>query len=166
MYLDAEEIESDTPELLEDLEKMALAQYRGEIAYVDAQIGALCELLERHGLYERTAIVFVADHGENFLDREPHLAFNHAGLHHEVTRLPLLIKPPGRANWASRFVPGTVPPTPSPFPPEQRCFQFPWPRTTASSSSLPGHTDRKISPFGPARSLFPPLSNGSDPIGS
>ena len=76
---------------------VARARYRGEIAFVDAQLARLRALLEARGLLDRTLVVFTADHGENFLDRGPSLAFDHAGLHAEVTRLPLLMRfPDGR----------------------------------------------------------------------
>ena len=59
---------------------VARARYRGEIAFVDAQLARLRALLEARGLLDRTLVVFTADHGENFLDRGPSLAFDHAGL--------------------------------------------------------------------------------------
>lgn len=85
------------PDALPAVAAVARARYQGEIAFVDSQLGRLWERLEAEGLFDRTLVVFAADHGENFLDRGPTLAFDHAGLHGEVTRLPLLMRfPDGR----------------------------------------------------------------------
>jgi arylsulfatase A-like enzyme len=75
------------------------ARYRGEIAYVDEQLGHVLAALRERGVYENTVIVFVSDHGENFFERSRRLAYTHAGLHAEVTHLPLVIKPPHSAGF-------------------------------------------------------------------
>ena len=73
---------------------IARARYRGELAFVDAQVGRLVEALRRDGLWDRTIFVFAADHGENFGDRGA-LAWAHAGLFHDVTHIPLVVRVPG-----------------------------------------------------------------------
>lgn len=79
------------------VEKVARARYHGEIAFVDSQVARLRALLEAHDMFDDTLVVFTADHGENFLERGPAMAFDHAGLHAEVSRLPLLMRfPDGR----------------------------------------------------------------------
>jgi arylsulfatase A-like enzyme len=45
-------------------------------------------------VYDRTLVVFVSDHGENFLDRGVEIAYRHPGLHSDVTRLGLIVKLP------------------------------------------------------------------------
>lgn len=75
----------------EDLQA-SVALYDGEIAFVDAQIGALVAELATLGLRERTWIAVTSDHGEEFLD--------HGGLGHgtsvygELIRVPLVLAGP------------------------------------------------------------------------
>jgi arylsulfatase A-like enzyme/Tfp pilus assembly protein PilF len=49
-------------------ERFRTSPYDGEIAYTDAQIGALLEALQKNGVLERTLVVFTADHGEGLGD--------------------------------------------------------------------------------------------------
>jgi arylsulfatase A-like enzyme len=70
-----------------------LERQRRELALVDAQIGVLVGELKRAKLWERTAIVITADHGESFGE---HGATNHgANIHEELTRVPMIIRVPG-----------------------------------------------------------------------
>jgi choline-sulfatase len=66
--------------------------YDGEIAYVDAQVGRVLELLQRNGAYQRTLIVIVGDHGEGLNEHgEP----THAYLIYDSTmRVPLILHNP------------------------------------------------------------------------
>jgi len=74
--------------------------YREDVAYADAEIEALLDVLERLELGARTAIVFTADHGEEF--------WEHGGVEHgrtlyeEVLHVPLVIVPPGGGEHAVR----------------------------------------------------------------
>jgi len=69
--------------------------YDGEIAFTDRYVGALLGGLRELGLERRTAVVVVADHGEEF---EEHGRTGHRhGLFAEVQRVPLLIRAPGCA---------------------------------------------------------------------
>lgn len=71
------------------------AAYLSEVAFMDAQLGRLFELLRRLDLYDRALIVLVADHGELLGE---HGLFSHAGrLDPELTEIPLLIKWPGQS---------------------------------------------------------------------
>jgi choline-sulfatase len=67
--------------------------YRGEVAYVDAQVGTLLERLRLLGLERRTAVVVTADHGEGLGD---HGVMEH-GLHlyEELVQVPLILRAPG-----------------------------------------------------------------------
>ncbi len=67
--------------------------YRGEVAYVDAQVSALLERLRMLALEERTAVVLTSDHGEGLGD---HAVMEH-GLHlyEELIRIPLIVRSPG-----------------------------------------------------------------------
>lgn len=73
----------DTPEDL----------YDGEIAFTDHHLGRLFDYLEQSGLAENTAIVLVADHGEEF--QEHGGSMHRRTLFEEVLRVPLIIKVPG-----------------------------------------------------------------------
>jgi arylsulfatase A-like enzyme len=84
-------------ESLEGITDLAwpLAQYKGEIAFTDQQLGRLLEGLADQGLAENTVIVVVADHGES-LDEHDYY-FNHgAHLYTPSMHVPLVIVAPGR----------------------------------------------------------------------
>lgn len=74
------------------------AQYRnpylGEIAYVDAQIGHLLELLDELDLARKTLVILTADHGEGLgeHDEETHGNF----LYDATLRVPLILRCPDR----------------------------------------------------------------------
>jgi arylsulfatase A-like enzyme len=78
-----------TPQLRRDL----LDLYDGEIAANDAAFGELMDLLVRRALWEETVVVFLSDHGEEFLD---HGSWEHgATLHAEMLEVPLIVRVPG-----------------------------------------------------------------------
>jgi choline-sulfatase len=67
--------------------------YDGAIAFIDAQIGQLLDILERRGLLDRTVVVIVGDHGESLGD---HGEWTHGLFVYEsVLHVPLLIRAPG-----------------------------------------------------------------------
>ena len=71
------------------------AGYKGEVSYVDAQIGRLRAGLEERGLWSRTAVLFAADHGEGLGESE--YWFAHGERITEVLiRVPLMLRVPGR----------------------------------------------------------------------
>ena len=72
-----------------------VAQYDGEISYVDAQIGRIVDRLHAHGLWEDTVVVLMSDHGECF--GEGGLHFDHHGLYDAVIRIALTWHAPGVA---------------------------------------------------------------------
>lgn len=81
-----------TPELRRDL----LALYDAEIAANDAAFGDLIDLLVRRSLLEHTIVVFLSDHGEEFLD---HGGWEHGRtLHTEMLDVPLIVRIPGLGN--------------------------------------------------------------------
>jgi arylsulfatase A-like enzyme len=76
----------------EDLARL-VDQYDGEIAYGDREFGRLVGALRARGLYDRALIVFLSDHGEEFLD---HGGWVHGHtLFDELVRVPLAVKFPG-----------------------------------------------------------------------
>jgi len=66
--------------------------YRGEIAWVDQNVGELLALLDLHDRLDDSLIVITSDHGEEFFE---HAQPGHRkSLYDEVLRVPLLIVPP------------------------------------------------------------------------
>jgi len=67
--------------------------YAGEIAYVDYCIGRLVEKLKLLGLYDKTAIIITADHGEMLGEHgeKTHAYF----VYQSAIKVPLIIKLPG-----------------------------------------------------------------------
>ena len=68
--------------------------YDGEIAYADEIVGRLFDRLRAMEIYDRSTIVLLSDHGEGLGDHgeQEHGLF----LYHETTRVPLVVKLPGR----------------------------------------------------------------------
>jgi len=67
--------------------------YNGEVRFVDDQIGVLVAAMERLGLLDKTWLVITSDHGEEQFD---HGSFDHGHRYEEeVTRVPLIVRPPG-----------------------------------------------------------------------
>jgi len=69
------------------------APYDGEIAYADELVGRLFDHLRGIGLYDRSTIILLSDHGEGLGDHgeQEHGLF----LYQETTRVPLIVKQPG-----------------------------------------------------------------------
>jgi arylsulfatase A-like enzyme/tetratricopeptide (TPR) repeat protein len=67
--------------------------YAGEVAAADAIVGAFLAKLKAHGLYEKSLVVFLSDHGEGLGDHgeKEHGIF----LYREALQVPLLVKLPG-----------------------------------------------------------------------
>jgi arylsulfatase A-like enzyme len=75
-----------------DLDRL-IAQYDGEIAYGDREFGRFVSELKRRGLYDRALMVFMGDHGEEFLD---HGQFTHGKtVFDELIHIPMIVKFPG-----------------------------------------------------------------------
>jgi arylsulfatase A-like enzyme len=78
-----------------------VALYDGEILHVDQELNRLFDRLETLGLAERTAIVILSDHGEEFHD--------HGGVRHGFTmfdeqiRVPLIVSVPGLTDGGRRI---------------------------------------------------------------
>jgi arylsulfatase A-like enzyme/Flp pilus assembly protein TadD len=69
-------------------------RYDGEIAYTDSVVGEFLQSLKNAGLYDRSLIIFLSDHGEGLNDHgeEEHGMF----LYREVIQVPLVVKLPGQ----------------------------------------------------------------------
>lgn len=70
--------------------------YAAEVAYMDAQIGALLRELERQGLEGSTLVCVIADHGEGLDDGVArHGWYGHRIAYEEQLHVPLLLAGPG-----------------------------------------------------------------------
>jgi arylsulfatase A-like enzyme len=88
-------------EATEELKQEMISLYDGEIAFVDAQFGALLERLKELGLYESALIILVADHGEAFND---HGRWEHGtSLFTEEVSVPLIVKFPNQWHAGERI---------------------------------------------------------------
>jgi arylsulfatase A-like enzyme len=68
--------------------------YEKAVAYTDTQLGRLLDYLAERGLDQKTIIILVSDHGEEFLE---HGRWGHweDNLYDEILKVPLLIQVPG-----------------------------------------------------------------------
>jgi arylsulfatase A-like enzyme len=74
--------------------------YDGGISYVDDALGRLFEGLKARGLWDKTVLVFTADHGEEFTE---HRLFLHDQNYEEIARVPLIIHFPRGAFGGRRI---------------------------------------------------------------
>lgn len=82
-----------------DTREKFINAYDSEIAYVDTYIGKLVDKLKATGLWDKTVIVLVSDHGEGF--NEHGYFFHGQNLYNEVIHVPLIVRVPG---WNPRTV--------------------------------------------------------------
>jgi len=76
-------------------------RYVGEVIHTDLHFGRLLKFLEQEGRYSNAAIIFTADHGEEFWD---HYSFSHGqSFYQELIKVPLFIKLPGNKNQGKRI---------------------------------------------------------------
>jgi arylsulfatase A-like enzyme len=88
------------PRKLKQLEALSYADsnhiaalYDGEIVFADSAIGELLTGLERLRLRDKSLLVFLSDHGEEFFD---HGGLDHGhSLYNELIRVPLVLSLPG-----------------------------------------------------------------------
>jgi arylsulfatase A-like enzyme len=71
-----------------------IAQYDGEVAYMDACIQLIFTALQAHGILDETIVVINSDHGETLYDHE--CFFDHHGLYDPTLFVPLIIRYPGK----------------------------------------------------------------------
>ncbi len=75
-----------------DNQKRFWGSYYATITFMDEQLGRIVNELERLGLRESTAIVFLSDHGYHLGE---HTFWQKNNMHEDVTRVPLIISAPG-----------------------------------------------------------------------
>lgn len=90
----------------DDVQAHFFSQYDSELAYLDFHLGRLFERLEAMGLLDRSLVVIIGDHGEQFFE---HDEIGHGmAVYQEEIHVPLIIYAPG------------APPTVVEHPVEQR----------------------------------------------
>lgn len=67
--------------------------YDGNLAYVDAQVGAFRRALEAQGLWDRTVLIVTADHGEQLFEKG--YVSHSAQVYEQSTHVPLIVRVPG-----------------------------------------------------------------------
>ncbi len=76
-------------------------RYRGELLYVDEQLGRLFAWLDQRGLWDKTAVILTADHGEGL---GQHGYMYHAReVYEEQLRVPLIVHPAGARGPTERL---------------------------------------------------------------
>ncbi|MFH1403234.1 MAG: sulfatase [Candidatus Altiarchaeota archaeon] len=75
-----------------DYGRASIDRYDSEISYTDYHIGRLLDNLRDMGLYDKTIIIVMADHGEEFGEHGGNL---HKKLYNEIINIPLIMRVPG-----------------------------------------------------------------------
>lgn len=75
-----------------DNQKRFWGSYYATITYMDDQVGRIMEELDRQGLRDSTAVVFIGDHGYHLGE---HYFWQKNNLHEDVTRVPFILSAPG-----------------------------------------------------------------------
>jgi len=75
-----------------DNQKRMWTAYFAAVTFMDEQVGRILNELDRLGLRDTTAVVFISDHGYHLGD---HTFWKKDNLHEQVTRVPLIISVPG-----------------------------------------------------------------------
>ena len=68
-----------------------VAQYDGEIRYLDRHLGRLFDALRELGMYHDALIVFTSDHGEGMGDNDYYFAHGE-NLHNSLLRVPMIVR--------------------------------------------------------------------------
>jgi arylsulfatase A-like enzyme len=82
-----------------------IAQYDGEVAYMDACIQTILTALEAKGILDETIVVINSDHGETLYDHE--CFFDHHGIYDPTLHVPLILRYPSKIP-AGKRVPGYI----------------------------------------------------------
>ena len=75
-----------------DNQKRMWQGYYASVSFMDDQVGRLLAELDKQGLRESTAIVFISDHGYHLGE---HTFWEKSTMHERVTRVPMIISVPG-----------------------------------------------------------------------
>jgi arylsulfatase len=69
-----------------------IAQYDGEIRYVDTKFGELLDVVKDLGIEGETLLIVTADHGESMTEHD--LFFDHFGVYEPTIHVPLIVRWP------------------------------------------------------------------------
>lgn len=84
-----------------------VAQYDGEIAAVDAEVGKVLRALDAHALREKTVVLLTSDHGESLGEHDYY--FDHGeDIFDPSMAVPLLLRVPGQAAARSDALASTL----------------------------------------------------------
>ena len=87
-----------TPEEKGRMKAFYLSQYDGALAYLDHWFGLFLEGLKSRGLYDKSLIILVSDHGEAFGEGERY--GHNVTLEDHQIKVPLVVKYPGQRETA------------------------------------------------------------------
>ena len=79
--------------LSKEQKKKAIASYYAATAFLDAQVGKVLKTLKEEGLEKETIVIFTSDHGFHLGE---HDFWMKVGLKDESSRVPMIIKVPGK----------------------------------------------------------------------
>jgi arylsulfatase A-like enzyme len=86
----------------EETRRHYVARYDGAIAYADHYVGVLFRTLEEMGVWDRTLVVFLSDHGETLFERDR--PADHGGrVYEEQVRIPLVLRLPHGKHGGQRI---------------------------------------------------------------
>ncbi len=89
---------ADPASITRDDREYMTGLYDANLRYADSLIGEFMEWLEKSGLRENTLVIFMADHGDAFME---HGVFGHnTTVYEEVTNVPLVVLAPKSAGFA------------------------------------------------------------------
>ena len=77
----------------ETQQKKAISAYYASVSYMDAQLGKVLKALNESGQEENTIVIFTSDHGFHLGE---HDFWAKVSLYEESTKVPLIIKVPGK----------------------------------------------------------------------
>jgi arylsulfatase len=69
-----------------------IANYDGEIRYLDTEFGKLLDTLSELGIADDTLLIVTSDHGESMTDHS--LYFDHCSVYEDVIHVPLIVRWP------------------------------------------------------------------------
>lgn len=75
--------------------------YKGEISFLDEQIGVILKFLKNKNIHKKTLVILVADHGESMTEKG--IYFCHAGMYNPVLHVPLIFSMPGKIPTGKRI---------------------------------------------------------------
>jgi arylsulfatase A-like enzyme len=82
--------------ITEDDQRLVIAKYDGEIAYMDAEMGKFFSYLKQKNIYEKTIMAVTADHGETMFQIDKYWSGHHF-INEPTMQIPLIIRHPDYA---------------------------------------------------------------------